>query len=48
MGKNLDKNNRLDLRVSNDEREVAVNTLGLAMSEGRLTLVEYEQRLYAA
>lgn len=47
MGKNLDKNKRLDLRVSNDEREVVVDTLGLAMSEGRLTLVEYEQRLDA-
>jgi hypothetical protein len=47
MGKNLDKNNRLDLRVSNDEREAVVTTLGLAMSEGRLTLVEYEHRLDA-
>lgn len=47
MGKNLDKNNRPDLRVSNDEREAVVTTLGLAMSEGRLTLVEYEQRLDA-
>ncbi|WP_032401881.1 DUF1707 SHOCT-like domain-containing protein [Rhodococcoides fascians] len=47
MGKNVDKNDRLDLRVSNDEREVVVNTLGVAMGEGRLTLVEYEQRLDA-
>ncbi|MEH6795251.1 MAG: DUF1707 domain-containing protein [Rhodococcus sp. (in: high G+C Gram-positive bacteria)] len=47
MAKNLDKDNRLDLRVSNDEREVVVDTLGLAMGEGRLTLVEYEQRLDA-
>ena len=47
MGKNLDKNNQPDLRVSNDEREAVVTTLGLAMSEGRLTLVEYEQRLDA-
>ena len=47
MGKKPDRNDRLDLRVSNSEREVVVNTLGLAMSEGRLTLVEYEQRLDA-
>ncbi|MBY4129467.1 DUF1707 domain-containing protein [Rhodococcus fascians] len=47
MGNKPDKNDRLDLRVSNGEREVVVNTLGQAMSEGRLTLVEYEQRLDA-
>ncbi|MDV6231169.1 DUF1707 SHOCT-like domain-containing protein [Rhodococcus cercidiphylli] len=47
MAKNLDRNDRPDLRVSNGEREDAATTLGVAMSEGRLTLVEYEQRLDA-
>lgn len=42
---------RADLRVSDMEREAVATLLGNAMSEGRLTVAEYEERLarvYAA
>lgn len=33
-----------DMRVSNEEREEAVSTLGLHLTTGRLELAEYEER----
>jgi hypothetical protein len=33
-----------DIRVSNEERDEAVSTLGLHLSTGRLELAEYEER----
>jgi hypothetical protein len=33
-----------DIRVSNEERDVAVTTLGVHLSTGRLELSEYEER----
>ncbi len=40
MGSDMEK-----LRVSTAEREATAQLLGTAMADGRLTLVEYEQRL---
>lgn len=45
MGKELDETAPDDLRVGTAEREDAAQVLAAAMGEGRLTLVEYEERL---
>lgn len=45
MGKELDGTVPDDLRVGTAEREDAAQVLAAAMGEGRLTLVEYEERL---
>lgn len=33
-----------DIRISNDERDEAISTLGVHLSTGRLELAEYEER----
>jgi hypothetical protein len=39
---------RRDLRVSDAERQAVARRLGRALRDGRLTIVEFDQRVHAA